>query len=118
MSRDGFGDGVHLIFIRGPEATMPGSIDELTYQFIERFREDPAAAKAWAEKQPELRGEIELARRLVRAQYEADPHEAGGYDLSFRLFDKDGPVASERPHIAILISGAPFFVESEALEGF
>jgi hypothetical protein len=114
IAEEGFGEGRHLIFIRGKDTgSVPGSIDDITFEFIERFRKDRGAAVAWAETHPELKAEVAVARRLVRAHYEVQDDA-----FSFRLYDNEGPVESERPHVAILISGAPFFIQIEALEGF
>ena len=114
LHRDGFEPGRHMVFIRGKDTgAVPGGLDDLSFEFIERFRKDRAAAIKWAESKPELEAELALATRLERAQYELE-----GNTFVFHLFDQNGPVESERPHVAILVSGAPFFVQIEALEGF
>jgi hypothetical protein len=114
LSRDESGEGRHVIFIRGKDrGAVPGTVDDLTAEFVERFRKDRSAAITWAGSKPELGPALALASRLKRAHYELE-----GDTFVFRLFGADGALESDRPHVVILVSGAPFFVQIEALEGF
>lgn len=36
----------------------------------------------------------------------------------FRIYGRDGALETSHPHVVILVSGVPFFVAHEALEGF
>ncbi len=112
--RDATGQGESVIFIRGAEpGGAPIPVDAITIEFFERFAKDRSAAIEWAKTEPELAPAIALASKLESAHYQL----VDG-SFVFLLFGEEDMLESDRPHVVIAASGAPFFIQSEALEGF
>ncbi len=113
LRRDESAARAHELAIVGKSgSSLTAGVDELTAEFVERFREDRRSALEWANARSELRAAVAPAPRVRHAHYALE-----GDSFVLRIHGDDGVLETSHP-FALLVSGAPLFVAHEALEGF